>query len=265
VRSSPAQLAPVPAHLYTPTETTWPLTQLAFTISAPSLSLTLTNPSATTTLKLGFTPTLGRLSNCQATEDDWRWLSRSPTCVCLSTEENGRFDTSKYVVATNDLRKCLNYEQLASSPVLDVRACDGDDSMIVSAPTMTTPQAPPNNASTARIHGLETRWRLRGMSGSMLDKEERIMWVLFFSPLSSAHCPMQHPPLCVPTGLGSGSIGHRNPLVARHRPVDCPSHGGVHALEGQAQGGQLTESIEQVDLHRVNCLAPPHEKLYWLV
>ena len=172
--------------------------------------------------------------------------------VCLSAEENSHFDTSKYVVATNDLRKCLNYERLASfSPVLDVRACDGDDSMIANAPTMTTPQIPSNNASMARIHGLKTRWRLRGTSGSMLDKEERITCVPFFlhSPLLAVQCTIH---LCVPTGLGSGSLGHRNPLVARHRPVYCPSHGGVHALEGRAQGGQLTESIEQVDLHRVN-------------
>ena len=48
--------------------------------------------------------------------------------TCLPTEENGRFDTSKYVVATNDLRKCLNYERLASSPVLDVHVCGSDDS-----------------------------------------------------------------------------------------------------------------------------------------
>ena len=38
------------------------------------------------------------------------------------------FDTSKYVVATNDLRKHINYERLASfCPLLDVRACDSDD------------------------------------------------------------------------------------------------------------------------------------------
>ena len=65
----------------------------------------------------------GPTTNCQATEDDWRWLQ---TCrpTCLSTKENGRFNTSKYIVASNDLRKHLSYEQPASfSPVLDMRAC----------------------------------------------------------------------------------------------------------------------------------------------
>ena len=62
----PARLAPVRAR---------PFEQLAFTASAPSPSLTLTNPSArqgATTLKLGFIASLSRLSNCQATEDDWQ-------------------------------------------------------------------------------------------------------------------------------------------------------------------------------------------------
>ena len=69
----------------------------------------------------------GQTTNCQATEDDWRWLQ---TCrpTCLSTVKNGHFDASKYIVAANDLRKHLNYEQPASfSPVLDVRACNGDN------------------------------------------------------------------------------------------------------------------------------------------
>ena len=67
-------------------------------------------------------------SNCQVTEDDWRWL-QTRRSTCLSAEENGRFDISKYVVATNDLRKRLNYEWFASfSPVFDVHACCGDDS-----------------------------------------------------------------------------------------------------------------------------------------
>ena len=80
-----------------------------------------------------------------------------------------------------------------------------------------------------------------------------------FSPLhSSAHCPTtstsQHPNLTWATHSRLPE-----PLTARHRPVDRPSHGALHALEGQAQGGKLTESIEQVDLHRVNGLTPPHK------
>ena len=103
----------------TPTEATRPF---AFTASASSSTLT---GQGATTLKLDFTLSLGRLSNYQATEDDCPW---SQTVPRVSTEENGRFDTSKYVVATNDLRKCLNYERLASSPVLDVPVCGSDDS-----------------------------------------------------------------------------------------------------------------------------------------
>lgn len=38
-----------------------------------------------------------------------------------------RFDSSKYVVATNDLRKWLDYERLASfSPVIRIDDCDAD-------------------------------------------------------------------------------------------------------------------------------------------
>ena len=135
---------------YTPTEVTRPL-WLAFTASTPSSTLTRQGATA---LKLGFTPSLGRLSNCQATEDDWR--GRRPAVPRVSAEENGRLDTSKYVVATNDLRKRLDYERPASfSPVLDIHACGCDDS------NDDEPQTPPNDASTARIHGLETRWRPR--------------------------------------------------------------------------------------------------------
>jgi ATP-dependent DNA helicase PIF1 len=80
-----------------------------------------------------FRSLLGRVSNCKATEDDWLWLqTRRPTC--LSPEDNTLFDDGKYIVATNDLRKRINYERLSSfCPVLkidecdaDVRACDGD-------------------------------------------------------------------------------------------------------------------------------------------
>jgi hypothetical protein len=45
-------------------------------------------------------------------------------------EENEHF-SSKYVVATNDLRKHFNYECLASfSPVLKVNDCDADVCMM---------------------------------------------------------------------------------------------------------------------------------------
>ena len=76
----PTQLAPVRALPlypcpYTPTEVTRPI-WLAFTASAPLSTLTR---QGTTALKLGFTPSLGRLSNCQATEDDWRWSQTTAT------------------------------------------------------------------------------------------------------------------------------------------------------------------------------------------
>ncbi|KAH9993061.1 hypothetical protein BJV77DRAFT_999980 [Russula vinacea] len=44
-----------------------------------------------------------------------------------------------------------------------------------------------------------------------------------------------------------------------NRPVDRPSHDAVHAPKGKRKGGQLTKSIEQVDHHRANGLASPHE------
>ena len=73
----PAQLAPVRAlPLYAYRGHTTPRVA-RFHASAPSSTLTR---QGATTLKLGFTPPLGRLSNCQATEDDWRWLqTRRPT------------------------------------------------------------------------------------------------------------------------------------------------------------------------------------------
>ena len=262
MRGGPAQLAPIPAHPYTPTKTTRSLKQLAFTISAPELGLD--EPFDHDDTQTRFHAHFGQTVQLSGQRGRLAVVAEPQSHVCLSAEENGRFGTSKYVVATNDLCKCLNYERLASSPVLDVRVCDGDDSMIANAQTMTTP---PSTSKQCK-YGPHSRPRdeMKAEGNVRLDARqggENNVRPLF-SPLSSTHCPMQHPPLCVPTGLGSGSLGHRNPLVARHRPVDCPSHGGVHALEAQAQGGQ-PKSIEQVDLHRVNCLAPPHEKLYWLV
>jgi hypothetical protein len=95
-----------------PTEATLHLARLAFTAFASSLSST--NPSARqaiTTPKFAFAP-FGQ-----------------------AVQENTHFDTCKYVVTTNDLRKHLNYERLTSSfsPMqvddcdTDVRACDRDD------------------------------------------------------------------------------------------------------------------------------------------
>ena len=72
----PAQLAPVRAR---------PFKQLALTASAPSPSLALTNPftkQASDDTQTLFHTLFGQRSNCQATEDDWRWLQiRCPTCL----------------------------------------------------------------------------------------------------------------------------------------------------------------------------------------
>jgi ATP-dependent DNA helicase PIF1 len=81
-----------------------------------------------------FRSLLSRLSLCQASDGDWTWLmSRRP--ACLSPEENSLFDSSKYVVSKNHLRKRLNYDRIASfTPVLkidegdvDIQPADADD------------------------------------------------------------------------------------------------------------------------------------------
>lgn len=73
-----------------------------------------------------FRSLLKRLSLCEATEDDWSWLM---TCrpSCLTPDENQLFDSSKYVVSTNHLRKRLNYDRLASfTPILKIDEGDAD-------------------------------------------------------------------------------------------------------------------------------------------
>ena len=74
-----------------------------------------------TTLKLAFAPA----TRPRTTGGDCRH--------CISPEDNVDFGACKYVVATNNLGKCLNYERLTSSVLkfddcdADVRACDRDD------------------------------------------------------------------------------------------------------------------------------------------
>ena len=69
---------------------------------------------------------LRRVANCEATEEDWAWLqTRCPSC--LSPDDNAKFNVGKYIVATNDLRKRINYEALSSfSPVIRIEDCDAD-------------------------------------------------------------------------------------------------------------------------------------------
>jgi hypothetical protein len=59
-------------------------------------------------------------------EEYWAWLqTRRPSC--LSPDKNAKFNASKYIVATNDLRKRINYETLSSfSPVIRIEDCDAD-------------------------------------------------------------------------------------------------------------------------------------------
>ena len=69
---------------------------------------------------------LHRVANCEATEEDWAWLqTRHPSC--LSLDDNADFNTHKYIVATNDLRKRINYEKLSYfSPVIRIKECEAD-------------------------------------------------------------------------------------------------------------------------------------------
>ena len=99
--------------------------------------------------------------------------TRRPTC--LPAEENGRLDTSKYVVATNDLCKRLNYERLASfSPVLDVHACGCDDSNDERADDDDTPKRRKYGPHSRLRDEMETK---ENVVGSTLDDEERITFV----------------------------------------------------------------------------------------
>jgi hypothetical protein len=198
----PAQLAPVRAR---------PLKQLAFTSSTPSPSLVLTNPFArqrATTLKLCFTPSFGRRSNCQATEDDWRWL-QTRYLACLSAEKNVRFDTSKYVVATSDLCNRLDYKW-PSSPVLDVCACDSDDN--------DDGERADNDAPKRRKYGPHSRPRDKmeteeNVAGPTLDDEEIITCIPFSLHSTPLLTVQQPPPPCIPISLGPHTLGYQNPSL----------------------------------------------------
>ena len=67
-----------------------------------------------------FRALLARVANCEASEDDWKWLqSRAPNN--LSEEENRAFDNNKHVVSTNSARHAINREQLAKlSPIIKI-------------------------------------------------------------------------------------------------------------------------------------------------
>ena len=67
-----------------------------------------------------FRALLARVANCDAIEDDWKWLqTRAPSC--LSKDENVLFNDSKHVVSTNDARNAINREKLARlSPIIKI-------------------------------------------------------------------------------------------------------------------------------------------------
>ena len=75
-----------------------------------------------------FRALLARVANCDATEDDWKWLqTRAPSR--LSKEENVLFDECRHVVSTNDARHAINREKLARlSPVINIDDC-GDEAV----------------------------------------------------------------------------------------------------------------------------------------
>ena len=124
---------------YTPTEVTRPL-WLAFTASAPSSTLTRQGATA---LKLGFTPSLGRLSNCQATEDDWR--GRRPavprvsplkrTVASIPPSTSSPQTTSVNASTTNDSPPSLRFLTYMRVAVTTATT--------MNAPTMTTPPNAP--------------------------------------------------------------------------------------------------------------------------
>ena len=148
----PAQLAPVRAR---------PLKQLAFTSSTPSQSLALTNPFArqrATTLKLCFTPSLGggpTVRQPRTTGGGCRpaILRVSPlkrTFASTPPSTSSPQVTSVTASTTNGPPlRFLTYVRVTVTTT-----------MTANAPTM----MPPNDANTARIHGLETRWRPRRTS-----------------------------------------------------------------------------------------------------
>lgn len=120
----PAQLPPVraqPAYAYY-----GPTSHLAARLHLFEKVVELDQPFRQTgrdSAQLRFRCLLARVANCEATEDDWRWLqTRGPTC--LSKEENVAFDNSKHVVSTNDTRRLINREKLARlSPIIKIDDC----------------------------------------------------------------------------------------------------------------------------------------------
>ena len=71
-----------------------------------------------------FRDLLGRVADCVATEEDWKWLQNRRGC-CLTPSENDVFDGSKYIVATNKVRHKINYERLSQlAPVMVIPQYD---------------------------------------------------------------------------------------------------------------------------------------------
>ena len=113
----------------TPTEATRPF---AFTASASSSTLT---GQGATTLKLDFTLSLGRLSNCQATEDDCRWSQTVPrvsplkrTVVSTPPSTSSLQTTSVNASTTNGLPplRFLTYMCVAVMTAKTTNASDDD-------------------------------------------------------------------------------------------------------------------------------------------
>ena len=133
----------------------------------------------------------------------------------------------------------------------------------MNAPTMTTPP----NAPKRRKYGPHSRPRdemetKENVVGSTLDDEERMTFVP--SPHFSAHCPMQPPAIHLPTSqphLGPPLSATGTPSPPEFDLWIVPPTTLSTRLKGKRKGGRLTKSIEQVDHHRANGLASPHEKL----
>ena len=75
------------------------------------------------------------------------------------------FDTSKYVIATNDLSKRLNNELSPPLWVLTYASVPVTTTVMANVLVMTILPNSQNYASTTRIHGLKMRWRLRKCRG----------------------------------------------------------------------------------------------------
>ena len=74
--------------------------------------------------QIRFRELLSRVADCVATEDDWSWLQKRRAC-CLDASENALFDSGKYIVATNVIRRKINYENVSKlSPVMRIQEYD---------------------------------------------------------------------------------------------------------------------------------------------